>query len=340
MPGFWSGRRPRSCLRKSRLESQGIGLVIMNARNDHAFCVCIPARDEEERLPRLLAALANQTFTGPIPVAICLNNCSDGSAAAVAAAGSHYAGRLLIAVESVTFPPELAHAGSARAAAMTLGLRQLPDGQGILITTDADARPPEEWIAANLAAIVSGDEIVGGRLLLDDGEPLPDGVAEASRLWHRYWEAVRAIEDEIDPMPWDPPPRHGDHTGGSLALSADLYRRAGGVPLLRTGEDRALVEAAIKAGGRLIHPVSVWTRVSARSDGRAENGMALTMRRLEDPLSRGQGLRAPALAHWRERALWRRRMRRERGDIALIEAERALPPMPHDADLATDGTML
>ena len=303
-----------------------------------AFCVCVPARDEEERLPRLLDALARQSVTAPIPVAICLNNCSDGSANAVAEASSHHAGRLVITFEDLTFPAELAHAGSARRAAMELGLRQLPGENGLLITTDADARPPEDWIAANLAAIRSGDEIVGGMLLLDDGEPLPDGVAEASRLWHRYWEVVRAIEDEIDPVSWDPPPRHGDHTGGSLALSADLYRRAGGVPLLRSGEDRALVEAAVQTGGRLIHPVSVWTRVSARSHGRAENGMALVMRRLEDSLSRGEMLRAPALAHWRERALWRRRMRRQLGDVAaLFEAERALPPMPDDADLATIG---
>jgi len=311
----------------------------MMLRNHPAFCVCIPARDEEDRLPRLLAALASQSVQGPIPVAICLNNCTDGSAAAVAEAGSRHAGRLTIAVDDLTFPSELAHAGSARAAAMALGLRQLPGGEGILITTDADARPPEDWVAANLAAIDSGDEIVGGKLVLDDGEPLADGVAEAIRLWHRYWEAVRAIEDELDPVAWDPPPRHGDHTGGSLALSAGLYRRAGGVPLLRTGEDRALVEAAIRVGGRLIHPVSVWNRVSARSQGRAENGMALVMRRLEDSLSRGEILRAPDLAHWRERALWRRRMRQKLGDVAaLIEAERALPPMPEDADLATIGS--
>lgn len=311
----------------------------MTAPHDPAFCVCIPARDEEDRLPRLLAALASQSVGGLVPVAICLNNCMDGSAAAVAEAALRHAGRLMIAVDELTFPPERAHAGSARAAAMELGLRQLPAGEGILITTDADARPPEDWIAANLAAIRSGDEIVGGKLVLDDGEPLADGVAEASRLWHRYWEAVRAIEDEIDPVPWDPPPRHGDHTGGSLALSAGLYRRAGGVPLLRSGEDRALVEAAIKAGGRLIHPVSVWNRVSARSQGRAENGMALVMRRLEDSLSRGETLRAPDLAHWRERALWRRRMRQTLGDVAaLIEAERALPPMPDDAELATIGS--
>jgi hypothetical protein len=311
----------------------------MTLGNNPAFCVCIPARDEEERLPRLLAALASQTVEGPIPVAVCLNNCMDGSASAVAEAAALRAGRLAIAVENLAFPPELAHAGSARAAAMELGLRQLPGGEGILITTDADARPPEDWIAANLAGIKSGHEIVGGKLVLDDGEPLADGVAEASRLWHRYWEAVRAIEDELDPVPWDPPPRHGDHTGGSLALSADLYRRAGGVPLLRTGEDRALVEAAIKVGGRLIHPVSVWNRVSARSQGRAENGMALVMRRLEDSLARGEPLRAPDLSHWRERALWRRRMRERLGDVAaLLEAERALPPMPDDADLATIGS--
>jgi glycosyltransferase involved in cell wall biosynthesis len=295
----------------------------------------VPARNEEERLPRLLDALAAQDCEGRIQVAICLNNTTDRSAEVIAAMASRHRERLAIDLDVVTFPPELAHAGSARASAMAAGLASLPPRAGVLITTDADARPPANWITANLAAIARGSDIVGGRLVFDEDEDIPLGVAAVRALWDRYWAAVRQIEDEIDPCEWDPPPRHGDHTGGSLAITADMYQRSGGVPPIASGEDRALVEAAVMAGGRLVHPPEVWTRVSARLDGRAAGGMAEMMRRMADTASGGAVEMAPALCHWRERAIWRRDMRRAIGATSrFIEAEQALPPMPHDAVLA------
>lgn len=299
--------------------------------------MCVPARNEEQRLPLLLDALAKQSLKGPIAVAICLNNTRDGSAGAVGAAVARHS-RLKITLDIREFPPELAHAGSARNAAMAVGLDQLGESGGVLVTTDADARPPSDWLAANLAAIRAGDEIVGGRLQLDEQDAIPAGIVAGRALWDRYWAAVRAIEDEFDPVPWDPSPRHGDHTGGSLAMTGELYRKAGGVPLLASGEDRALVEAAIAAGGRLVHPMSVWTRVSARSQGRAAGGMALMMSEMEASLLRGEPLRAPSLDHWRQRAQWRRGLRDALADPAtIIAAERTLPPMPHDCDLALIG---
>jgi hypothetical protein len=303
------------------------------------FCVCVPARDEEERLPRLLDALAQQSVYGPIVVAICLNNCSDGSADVVAAAMDRHAGRLSIAIDIRDFPAELAHAGSARATAMAMGMKRLGDDGGVLIATDADARPPADWIAANLDAVAAGADIVGGRLVLDEDEAIPPAIMRGRALWDRYWSLVRAIEDELDPCSWDLPPRHGDHTGGSLAMTCEIYRRSGGVPLLASGEDRALVEAAIIAGGRLVHPISVWTRVSARSQGRASGGMAEDMRRLAETTSPMRVPMAPGLDHWRERALWRRDLRQQPGGVGrVIEAERALPPMPHDVELSAIGS--
>ena len=298
-------------------------------------CVCVPARNEEEHLPRLLDALVQQDIDGVVQVAICLNNTTDGSADAVADIAARHRLRLSIELEVVTFAPELAHAGSARAAAMAAGVRRLGTGPGVLITTDADARPPPDWISANLDAVTAGGDIVGGRLVLDDGDMIPPGLAAARALWDRYWAAVREIEDQIDPSPWDSPPRHGDHTGGSLAMTTEIYRRSGGVPLIASGEDRALVEAAVMAGGRLVHPMSVWTRVSARRDGRAANGMAQIMKRMGDDAANGRAEMAPDLRHWRERAMWRRTTRQAAsGASRLTEAERALPPMPHDRVLA------
>ena len=297
-----------------------------------SFCVCVPARNEEERLPRLLQALVEQDVEGAIPVAICLNNTTDRSAAVIATFAKDHRDRLDLALDVATFPPGLAHAGSARASAMAAGLARLGPQGGVLITTDADARPPANWISTNLAAIAAGADMVGGRLVLDEEDEIPPGIAAGRALWDRYWQAVRQIEDEIDPCAWDPPPRHGDHTGGSLAITSELYRRAGGVPSIASGEDRALVEAALMAGGWLVHPTAVWTRVSARQDGRAASGMAEMMKRMSETACSGGAEMAPALHHWRERALWRRETR-QAGRLAsrFIEAERSLPPMPQDA---------
>jgi hypothetical protein len=299
------------------------------------FCVCVPARNEADYLPRLLTALANQDLAGAIPVAICINNSTDSSAADVAAVQGRWADRLDIRVEDVIFPQERAHAGTARRTAMDAGVRRLGQAAGgVLISTDADARPPRSWLAANLDAIAAGADMVGGRLVLDEDEGAPSSVLELRAFWDAYWEAVRKVEDLCDPDPGDPAPRHGDHTGASLAITVSAYARADGVPVIPSGEDRALVIAAQAQGARLRHPLSVWTRVSARTIGRAAGGMAEDMMRLHAQAQADGPILAPDLTHWEQRALWRRDLRRQPGgERRIAELEGRLPPMPNDMDL-------
>ncbi|KQM13092.1 glycosyl transferase family 2 [Novosphingobium sp. Leaf2] len=296
------------------------------------ICVCIPARDEAQRLPVLLAALAQQSVPGTIPVAIALNNTTDDSRAVIIEARSAYSGRLDIRVSDVTFPPALAHAGSARRLAMDAGLAVLGSAAtGVLVSTDADTRPPTQWLEAIGRAFARGADLVGGRIVIDRSEPVPDTVTALCRTWDAYWQAVRAIEDDLDPVPWNPPPRHGDHTGASLAIRASLYRQCGGVPLRRTGEDRALVAAAVACGGRLAHPVDVFTHVSPRREGRADGGMAAAMQEMHELADKGTAPCAPSYEHWRERAIWRRRLRSQPdGQARIAREEPLLPAMPCD----------
>ncbi|KPF64896.1 glycosyltransferase [Porphyrobacter sp. AAP60] len=297
------------------------------------LAVCVPARNEARRLPVLLEALAAQDVPFAVNVALCINNSTDGSAQAAQAAAAKSDGRLRLKLACREFPPHLAHAGSARRAAMELGADWLNAEDALLISTDADCRPPAHWLSANLANM-GAMRIVGGRIELDDSEAerWPQLFA-MRRRFDDYWQKVRAIEDEVDPVRWDLPPRHGDHTGASLALTVGLYRAAGGVPLIASGEDRALVGAALAAGGQLMHPQNVWTRTSARPTGRAAGGMSEEMSRW---LAAGQGRaapRVPAYHHWRRRALWRREMRPVLGPGLLMEAEEKLPPMPAEMPL-------
>jgi hypothetical protein len=304
---------------------------------DACFCVCVPARDEADRLPILLDALARQDFDGPIRVSILINNTVDDSVAAVARAQAAWGERLHLAVACHDLPPERAHAGTARRLAMEAGLARIDPDRGVLISTDADTRPPSDWISAMLRAIDAGLDIVGGRIVVDDAEPLAADMDAMQVKLDRYWACVRTIEDDIDPCRWDPAPRHGDHTGASLAILGPLYRAAGGVPAIPAGEDRALVEAAVAAGGRLGHPMSVWTRVSARTIGRATGGMADHMQALSDRVARGEPTLLPSFDQWRARAAWRR-MRRDQpgGDAGVARDEPLLPPMRCDMPLGLD----
>lgn len=106
-----------------------------------SFCVCVPARNEAARLPVLLDALAAQTVDGIIPVMLCINNSDDDSIAVAHAVAHRHRGRLDVGISSRTFAPAVAHAGSARGHAMEQGHARL-GGTGVLISTDADCRPP------------------------------------------------------------------------------------------------------------------------------------------------------------------------------------------------------
>lgn len=297
--------------------------------------VCVPARNEAKRLPALLEALAQQTLPSPINVAVCVNNSTDETVEAARAAAAKAEGRLRLHMQTCEFPPERAHAGSARRAAMDLGAEWLGDDDAVLVSTDADCRPPADWVEANLAN-AGPMRIVGGRIELDEMEAGTwPRLFDLRRRFDDYWSKVREIEDAVDPVPWDPPPRHGDHTGASLAMTVGLYRAAGGVPLIPSGEDRALVAAALAVGGELIHPQTVWTRTSARPVGRADGGMAEEMRRWLAAGSDGVDPKVPAFHHWQSRALWRRAMRRALGAGELMLAEAKLPPMPCEMSLPT-----
>ncbi|SES17490.1 Glycosyltransferase like family 2 [Sphingobium sp. YR768] len=297
-----------------------------------ALCVCVPARNEALRLPTLLDALSSQDWPGPIPVAIGINNSSDDSLAVVEAARHRHAGRLDIHIVQCTFTPDRAHAGSARRLAMDTGLGLLQRLEGsALVSTDADSRPPNDWLRNIAKAFSRGADMVGGRIEIDSQEPLPPAVQRLRAAWDQYWAEVRAIEDAIDPLAWDPAPRHGDHTGASLAIRAELYLACGGVPAIASGEDRALVLAVLARGGRLVHPVNVYTYVSPRLEGRADGGMAVAMQELFASAHNDTQPMAPALAHWRDRASWRRQLRAQaNGSALIVQLEPMLPPMPND----------
>ncbi len=248
-------------------------------------CIVVPARNEELLLPRLIASLADQRRLDGTPVAprhaevlLLLNNCSDGTPEVARALQSQYPG-LVLHVSDVAFSSEEAHVGRARQALFDVALerfRSLGRESGLILTTDADSRPAQDWIAQNEAEIAAGVDGVGGRITLDRAEQaaLPAGVRKSFLLDIGYRRALEALRHLYAPERHDPFPRHHQHFGASLGVTAQAYSRAGGMPLRRSSEDVALYRAVLESGGRFRHSYRVRVQTSARMVGRAPGGLS------------------------------------------------------------------
>lgn len=280
--------------------------------------VAVPARNEEALLPRLVAALSRQTATRrlgrPLRVILVLNNIEDGSRRVVRAAARR-AANLHMTVVDVEFPPGRAHVGSARRLALDIAARQAP--HGVVMTTDADAVPAEDWVEENLRAIRAGAHIVGGRIVGDPEEErrLGRGFLHRARAHARYQALCDELASLLDPIGHDPWPRHHDHTGASIAVRADVYRAVGGMDPLPFREDLAFVSKARAAGFRLRHAPEVSVTVSARTIGRARGGMADCLRNWMRQETQG----VPLLLESPEAVEGRLRLRRAIRDLDGLE---------------------
>ena len=241
----------------------------------------IPAKDEADELGGCLAALGAQDAAILDGVVLCLNNCSDGSAAVA----RQMAAKLPFPVHvlDVTLPPSQASAGVARRLAMDRAAVLAGPG-GVVLTTDADSRVAPDWLAVNLHALRAGADAVAGRAEIE-----PEGAALIPPHLHaidarecRYAALLDEIASLIDPDPYDPWPRHDEHSGASIAVTVEAYRHCGGMPPIGLAEDRAFFDALRRVDARIRHAPGARVVVSARLEGRARGGMADTMRRRLD----------------------------------------------------------
>ncbi|MCJ2033079.1 glycosyltransferase [Methylobacterium sp. J-068] len=300
--------------------------------------VCVPARNEAEALPRLIRSLDRQDGYGDgarLRVLVLANNCTDATAATLRAMRSDgVVPHLDLRIVEATIAPPDAHVGTARRRALDAGVAWLAEdgvADGVLLSTDADAITPPDWVRANLRAL-RGSELVGGRLRLQGDERADNPAIRAlhDRI-EEYWSAVRDLEEAFDPPAHDPAPRHGDHVAASLCLRADLYQRVGGLPMLPCGEDNALVSRVRWHGGRVRHCPHVSILVSDRGIGRVQGGMATEMVRRARVAAGTEAYRLPSARHWRSLIERRRAIAATLTDPAGPEAAlRALGLSPAD----------
>ncbi|HUC01180.1 MAG TPA: glucosyl-3-phosphoglycerate synthase [Solirubrobacterales bacterium] len=232
-----------------------------------AVAVVVPARDEEERIGACLDALAQQDGLRPeeYEVIVVLDACADGTAAEVAAAVDRWPSMRL---RTISGPGR--GAGPARAAGMDLACALLDSaaaGHGLLASTDADTVVAPDWLRRQLEAIEGGAEAVGGEITLDPSEvpALPPEVLERRSL---------EIAERIRGAARRGPAEHAHFSGASLGITPSAYRRVGGMGRLAALEDQELEDRLADAGIAIHRPRSVRVTTAARTDGRAERGLA------------------------------------------------------------------
>ncbi len=313
--------------------------------------VGIPARDEADCVGGLVETLARQVDAagrlfapGTVEAILLVNNTTDGTAE-VARRAARAASGMTVHVAEVCLAPHEAHVGRARQIALDAAYLRL-GGRGLILTTDADTRPAPDWLAQTEAEITLGVDAVGGRILLhpDDCDALPPALARLVRLDAEYRRALERVHDLLAPDAHDPAPRHHQHFGGSFAVTAQAYARAGGIPSVPHLEDLEFYRALVSCGARVRHSdrVRVWT--SARRIGRAGAGLAHEMARMDGLAADGLPLLVESAAHAGARLAdlgrWRLRHPDCPPPVSLTEAPHPLPPgAQQDVGLALVGTL-
>lgn len=309
-------------------------------------CVVVPVRDEAQRLPATLAALAAQRDAPVFEVLLLANNCEDDSAAIArrfAAARPGFA----LHVHACRFAPQEAHVGHARRLLMDTAAARLAaagaPGGGVIASTDGDSRVAPDWLGATLREIDRGADAVGGRLLADRDVAHDPAAQRWQRLDLLYRLTRARLEGLLDPDPADPWPRHHQHFGASLAVRADAYRAVGGLPCVRWLEDEALVDALRRADRRIRHSPAVRVVTSSRREGRVDVGLSWQLRewdracgeRPELEVDDAAALLRETKARAHLRVLWRTRpSAADPGWSAVAQALMTEAPALRDATLA------
>jgi glucosyl-3-phosphoglycerate synthase len=231
--------------------------------------VVIPARDEARTIAACLAALAQQTV-GPaaFEIIIVADACSDDTEAVTRAAAQ----RLGLTVTVLQGPG--AGSGPARRLGMDAAaarLEALGCGDGLIATTDADSSPAEDWLARQLAHLARGASVVAGLIELDpkDVMRLPAAVRERrDNDARRRWADVTGSDPEAE---------HHHFAGASLGVTAQIYRRVGGLDACAALEDQAFGAKLARHGIPVVRAADVRVRTSARTDGRARRGLSVDL---------------------------------------------------------------
>lgn len=247
---------------------------------DWDAAIVIPAKDEERRLPASLNAVGAAIRAAKdvkVGIVVVVNNTRDSTALRAFEWAADQSDVPFVLIDCA-FSRAGAGVGAARRLGLDLACRYLT-AQGALLTTDADTAVRADWVVRNLAELQRADLICGTVLgLPDEACALPAAIASHGSAEWEYLQASLALVARLDPQSHDPAPAHHNAAGASMAVSRRVYRAVGGLPVLRTGEDRALAERIAAHDFRVCYSADAIVETSCRMTGRAEGGMAAALR--------------------------------------------------------------
>jgi hypothetical protein len=217
--------------------------------------VLIPARDEQELLPRCLRSVQAARRRLPSGVSSDVVVVSDGSRDRTALVAQR-----VLRGSGVVKKARAGVVGCARALAAEAALLRCgaPLQQCWLANTDADCEVPERWLVDQLAIARRGVAAVAGTVDVDSFAEHDPVVEEMFRLTYRI---------EADGT-------HPHVHGANLGVRADAYVRAGGWGALATAEDHDLWGRLRIAGCPVVSDARLRVVTSGRRVGRAPHGFA------------------------------------------------------------------
>ena len=218
-------------------------------------CVLIPAKDEEDLLPRCLQSVleACDALEGKATwdVVVAVDRSVDGTFAIA---------ETMLGSEGVAIRVDAGSVGVARAAAASVALqRQTQETSTIwLANTDADCWVPPDWLCAQLELAEAGAEAVAGIIDVDSFEDHEACVPQRFRSTYLL----------------HPDGTHPHVHGANLGVRADAYLLAGGWADLSTAEDHDLWVRLRACGACTSSPSQLRVLTSGRRVGRAPLGFA------------------------------------------------------------------
>ncbi len=219
------------------------------------IAVLVPARNEEDLLPRCLHSLQAARRLLPADVSSDVIVVSDCSVDAT----SHVA-RSILGNSGVVACTGAGNVGAARALAAQLALARNPGQPETcwLANTDADCEVPKNWLLDQLAIAARGVDAVAGIVDVDSFLEHNPRVRDLFRLTYR-------IHDDGT---------HPHVHGANLGIRANAYLRAGGWAELSTAEDHDLWGRLHTSGHVRVADATLSVLTSGRRVGRAPLGFA------------------------------------------------------------------
>jgi len=217
--------------------------------------VLIPARDEEDLLPRclesVLEARASVLRMASCDVVVAVDNSKDGT---------YGIARKILGNAGGVIRCKAGRVGFARAAAAKTALRRGKQNPSRvwLANTDADCCVPPTWLTDQLQLAQAGVEAIAGIVDVDSFDEHGPHVRERFRSTYVL----------------NPDGTHPHIHGANLGVRADVYLRAGGWANLGTAEDHDLWGRLAVAGAQKLSTSRLKVLTSGRRCGRAPMGFA------------------------------------------------------------------